>query len=217
MNSATATTRRERQTPSPPDPVTDSVASAAPPKDTNSRRLVANQLWRSNQHERACFGLHLPANFGRITASRSGVARALSPAIHSAMKNSTPLVRRFVHYFNLAIRFCRVQVCPDTESSGGHPIQSFPVPPAAPEPPTSSPNMTRFSSLVSSMRAITPRTGSTSCAASLPELKRLVGSAQGITVARAWILCDAVVLHCLENSGSQHPDIQLEEITRSVV
>ena len=45
----------------------------------------------------------------------------------------------------------------------------------------------------------------------------VVGSAQGVVVARARASCDAAVQHCLERLGSQHPDFELEGSARSVV
>ena len=45
----------------------------------------------------------------------------------------------------------------------------------------------------------------------------VVGSGQGVVVARARVPCDAAVQHCLEHLGSQHPDFELEGSARSVV
>ena len=45
----------------------------------------------------------------------------------------------------------------------------------------------------------------------------VVGSAQGVVVARARAPRDAAVQHCLERLGSQHPDFELEGSARSVV
>ena len=45
----------------------------------------------------------------------------------------------------------------------------------------------------------------------------VVGSAQGVVVARARAPRDAVVQHCLERLGSQHPDFELEGSARLVV
>ena len=45
----------------------------------------------------------------------------------------------------------------------------------------------------------------------------MVGSAQGVVVARARAPRDAAVQHCLERLGSQHPDFELEGSARSVV
>ena len=45
----------------------------------------------------------------------------------------------------------------------------------------------------------------------------VVGSAQGVVVARARAPRDAAVQHCLERLGSQHLDFELEGSARSVV
>ena len=45
----------------------------------------------------------------------------------------------------------------------------------------------------------------------------VVGSAQGIVVARARVLRDAAVQQCLEYLSSYHPDFELEGGTQSVV
>ena len=45
----------------------------------------------------------------------------------------------------------------------------------------------------------------------------VVGSAQGVVVARARAPRDAAVQYCLERLGSQHPDFELEGSARSVV
>ena len=45
----------------------------------------------------------------------------------------------------------------------------------------------------------------------------VVGSAQGVVVARARASRDAAVQHCLERLGSQHPEFELEGSARSVV
>ena len=45
----------------------------------------------------------------------------------------------------------------------------------------------------------------------------MVGSAQRVVVARARAPRDAVVQHCLEYFGFQHPDLELEGSARSVV
>ena len=45
----------------------------------------------------------------------------------------------------------------------------------------------------------------------------VVGSAQGVVVARARARRNAAVQHCLERLGSQHPDFELEGSARSVV
>ena len=45
----------------------------------------------------------------------------------------------------------------------------------------------------------------------------VVGSAQGVVVARTRAPRDAAVQHCLEHLGSQHPDFELEGSARSVV
>ena len=46
---------------------------------------------------------------------------------------------------------------------------------------------------------------------------RKVGSTQRVVVARARALRDAVVQHCLEYLGSEHPNFELEGSARSVV
>ena len=45
----------------------------------------------------------------------------------------------------------------------------------------------------------------------------VVGSAQGVVVARARAPRGAAVQYCLERLGSQHPDFELERSARSVV
>ena len=45
----------------------------------------------------------------------------------------------------------------------------------------------------------------------------VVGSAQRVVVAHARVPRDAAMQHCLEYLGSEHPDFELKESTRSVV
>ena len=45
----------------------------------------------------------------------------------------------------------------------------------------------------------------------------VVGSAQGVVVARARAPRDAAVRHCFERLGSQHPNFELVGSARSVV
>ena len=47
--------------------------------------------------------------------------------------------------------------------------------------------------------------------------KTVVGSVQRVVVARVRAPRDAVVQHCLEYLGSEHPDFELEGSARSVV
>ena len=123
--------------------------------------LVAGQQGRANQHERACFGLSsslvLPVTFGHTTACRS-LALVFPAAIHFAMKCFAPcsaVLRHspsswaaVIHWSALMPKVLR--------SSRKHPIHSFSCTPTQPAPPTISPNITHFGSLVSSMRATNP-------------------------------------------------------------
>ena len=124
--------------------------------------LVASQQGRANQHEPACFVWAilfsvLPVTFGHTTACRSP-ALVFSATIHFAMKCSAPCsaILRYspsswasvVHWSMLMPKALR--------SSRKHPIHYFSWPLTQPAPPTISPNITHFGSLVSSMRATNP-------------------------------------------------------------
>ena len=121
--------------------------------------LVANQQGRANQHEPACFGLSilslvLPVTFGHTTACRSP-ALAFSAAIHPATKCSAPCsaVLQYSPSSWAAVVHWSALMPKALRSSRKHPIHYFSCPPTEPAPPTNSPNITHFSSLVSSMRA----------------------------------------------------------------
>ena len=107
--------------------------------------LVANQLWRVNQHEHACIGLSYPWSF----QSRSGILYCMPSSstdflCSDLFRHETfrPLFRRLA------------------------PSTIFPDPPRTPRPPTSSPTITHFGILVSSLRATNPATRIRICAQS---------------------------------------------------
>ena len=115
---------------------------------------MANQLWRANQYEPACFrltlSLVLPVTFGHIAACRSA-ALALSAAIHFVMKISAPCFAVLCHSPSswAAIIHLSGWMPKTLRSSRRHPIHSVSGPPAEPAPPTSSPNITHFGRLSS--------------------------------------------------------------------
>ena len=123
---------------------------------------VASQQGRANQHEPACFGLSSPWPF----PSRSGIPLHAvvqpfgflcnDPFCHEVFR---PLFCRCSAPFPLVLDCSRLLVRVDAESSEvvqetPHPL--FFLPPPQPAPPTISPNVTHFGSLVSSMRATNP-------------------------------------------------------------
>ena len=129
--------------------------------------LVASQQGRVNQHEPTCFGLILslvlPVTFGYTTACRSP-ALAFSAAIHFAMKCSVPCsaVLRHPPSSWAAVVHWSTLMPEALRSSRKHSTHSFSWPPTQSTPPTISPNITHFGSLVSSTRATIPRTRSAS-------------------------------------------------------
>ena len=192
--------------------------------------LVASQQGRANQHLLwATLFLVLPVTFEHTTACRSP-ALVFSATIHFAMKCSAVLRHSpsswvaVVHWSALMPKALR--------SSMKHRIHSFSWPLTQPAPPTISPNITHFGSLVSSMRATNPanKIRLLRKVASMPSLpvlrsvsrqeigwsarlcyrqptdaasqKPVVGSAQRVVVARARAPRDAAVQHCLEYLGS---------------
>ena len=123
-----------------------------------NRQWRANQLW-------ATLSLVLPVTFGILLACRIAVFGSLcrDPFRH---KEFRPLFHCFVPFFSI-LSCDPPLVGLDTESSEvvqkTPRIHSFfcpppPPPPRArkPHPPRSSPNITHFDSLVSTMRAINP-------------------------------------------------------------
>ena len=102
--------------------------------------------------------LVLLVTFGHTTACHSP-ALAFSAAINFAMKRSASSFRCPAP-FPLVQGGSRPLVGVDAESSERssrkRPIYSFSWPPRQPAPPTNSPNITHFGSLVSSMRATNP-------------------------------------------------------------
>ncbi|CAM9787777.1 unnamed protein product, partial [Ascophyllum nodosum] len=95
--------------------------------------------------------LVLTVTFGRTTACRSP-ALVFSATIHFSMKCSTPcsaVLRHCPSSWTAVVH--RSALMPKAlRSSRKHPIHSFPWPPTQPAPPTISPNITHFGSLVSS-------------------------------------------------------------------
>ena len=115
-----------------------------------SKPVRARLLW-------ATLSLVLPVTFGQIAACRSA-ALALSAAIHFVMKTSAPCFAVLCHSPSswAAIVHLSGWMPKTLRSSRRHPIHYFSCSPAEPTPPTSSPNITHFGSLVSSMRATNP-------------------------------------------------------------
>ena len=100
----------------------------------------------------AILSLVLPVTFGHPTACRSP-ALAFPPAIHFAMKRSAPcsaVLRRFPSSW-AAVVYWSALMPKALRSSRKHPILSFSRPPMQPAPPTKSPNIAHFGSVVSSM------------------------------------------------------------------
>ena len=119
--------------------------------------LVANQLWGANQNKPALFwavlSLVLPVTVGHTTACHSP-ALAFSAAIHFAMKSAAPCSTVLRHSPSswAAVVHWSALIPKAVRSSRKHPINYFSCPPTQPAPPTSSPNITHFGSLVFSMR-----------------------------------------------------------------
>ena len=124
--------------------------------------LVFSQQGRANQDEPACIGL--PSSWSFV--SRSGIhttacrspALAFSSAIHFLMKCSAPCSAVLGHFpssWAAAVHWSALMP-KALRSSRKHPIQSFSWPPTQPAPPTISPNISHFGSLVSFMRATNP-------------------------------------------------------------
>ena len=102
----------------------------------------------------AILSLVLPVTVGHTTACHSP-ALAFSAAIHFAMKRSAPCsaVLRHSPSFWAAVVHWSALISKALRSSRKHSIHYFSCPPTQPTPPTSSPNITHFGSLVFSMRA----------------------------------------------------------------
>ena len=122
--------------------------------------LVANQLWRANQHEHACFGLSsppwsFPLHSGVLLycmPERSPDFLCGDPFRHETFR---PFFRRLAPS-PLVLGCSRPLVGVDAE--GSEIVQKTPHPlfslyPTQSAPPTSSSNVTHFGSLVFSMRA----------------------------------------------------------------
>ena len=86
-------------------------------------------------------------------------------------------------------------------SSRRHPIHSFSWPPMQPAPPTSSPNITLFGSLVSSMRVIIPGTASASCAQS-PIIDALTSRLHRRVQIGNWVV-GAIILSLTEAASGE--------------
>ena len=134
-------------------PEKDAMASAnQTPGGYRFAPLVTSQQGQANQHKPACFGISFPLSF----PSRSGVP------LHVVVQPWVPLQRSIFHeilrpLFCRSASFSQSVLMPKTlRSSREHPIRSFSYPPTQPAPPTNSPNITHFGSLVSSMRATNP-------------------------------------------------------------
>ena len=122
-----------------------------------SESARARSLW-------AILSLVLPVTFGHTTAYRSP-ALTFSAAIYFAMKRSTPCSADLRHshlswaaviIVYMVIVHWSALIPKALRSSRKHLIHSFPGPPTQPVLPTNSPNITRFGSFVSSMRATNP-------------------------------------------------------------
>ena len=114
-------------------------------------------------------------------------------------------------------------------------IHYFSSPPTQPAPPINSPNITHFGIFVSFMRATNPANKVRllgKVASILPVLisvsivrsptdaasqEAAVGPAQYVVVARARAPLDAVVQHCLEYLGPEHPNFELGGSAPTVV
>ena len=105
----------------------------------------------------AILSLVLLVTFGHTTAWR-GPALVFSATIHFAMKCSAPCspVLRHSPSSWAAVVHWSALMPKAPRSSRKHPIHSFSWPPTQPAPPTISPNITHFGSLVSSMRTTNP-------------------------------------------------------------
>ena len=123
--------------------------------------LVASQQGRANQHEPACFGLSSSWAF----PLRSGMPLHavvqpwfFSATIHFAMKCAAPCSAVLRHSPSswAAVVHWSALMPKALRSSRKHFINSFSWPPTQPAPPTISPNIAHFGSLVSSMRATNP-------------------------------------------------------------
>ena len=133
--------------------------------------LVASQQGRANQHERtrllwAILFLVLPVTFGHTTACRSP-ALVFSATIHFAIKCPAPCSAVLRHSPSswAAVVHWSALMPKARRSSRKHPIHSFSWPPTQPAPPTISPNITHFDSLVSYPPCAPqiPQTRSASC------------------------------------------------------
>ena len=123
--------------------------------------LVASQIWRANQHEPVCIwailSLVLRVTFGHTTACRS-LALASSAVIHFTMKYFAPCSAVLRHSPSswAAVVHWSALMPKALRSSRKHRIHSFSWPSTQPAPPTTSPDITHFGSLVSSIRATNP-------------------------------------------------------------
>ena len=115
-----------------------------------SKPVRARLLW-------AILSLVFPVTFGHVSECRNA-SLALSAAIHFAMKRYVPCLAVLSHSPSswAAIVHWSVFIPKSLRSPRRHLIHSFSCPSEETAPPTSSPNITRFGSLVSSMRATDP-------------------------------------------------------------
>ena len=120
--------------------------------------LVPNQQGRANQHEPACFGLSSSWPFSSRAGIRLHAALAFSAANNFAMKCSAPCSAVLRHSLSswAAVVHWSALMPKARRSSRKHAIHFSPWPSTQLAPPTNSPNITRFGSLVSSMRATNP-------------------------------------------------------------
>ena len=129
-------------------------------EDTSSRHLwLVNKGGRTSTSPLAsgCPLLVLPVTFGHTTAC-CRPALVFYATVHFAMKCSVPcsVVLHHSHSSWAAVVYWSALMSKALRSSRKQPIRSFSCPPTQPAPPTNSPNIAHFGSLVSSMRATNP-------------------------------------------------------------
>ena len=127
------------------------------PEDTNLRHL-----WLNNYGERTStsplalvYPLFGPSCYVRAYSCMPQSNPAFSPAIYFAMKrfcSCSAVLRHSPSSWAVVVHWWALM----PKAPKTHPIHSFSCPPTQPRPPTNSPNITHFGTLVSSMRATNP-------------------------------------------------------------
>ena len=105
----------------------------------------------------AIFSLVFPVTFGHATVCRSP-ALTFSAATYLAMRRSAPCSAISLHSpsSSTAVVHWSELIPKALRPSRKHSTHCFSCPPTQPAPPTSSPNITKLGSLVSSMRTTNP-------------------------------------------------------------